>query len=150
MTATSDLKKKVEKIFNCNFYAEDYDPEGEPYDYAQKVLDEHSWDDIFQCSVEYFKEHCSSLMQVLNFIDLYTCNGFIDHPIAKPYEFAALVASKVDFVADWDKGADRVDDFLVFMLDKVGVISLYMDPYYQLRNDPKFLTAMTEIKKQSI
>ncbi len=149
MTKMTELKNKVEKIFNSNFYADDYDPEGEPYEYAQKVLSEYSWDDVFLCSVDYFKKHSSSLKQVLNFIELYTCNGFIDRPIAKPYEFAALVASKVDFAADWDKGADRVDDFLVFMLDSMGVISLYMDPYYQLKNDQKFLTALTAIKKQS-
>ena len=78
---------------------------------------------------------------------MYVGNGFIDRPIAKPYEFAALIASKVNFEADWDKGADRIDDFLVDMLDGKGAISLYTDPYYRLGDDLKFQAALTEIRK---
>ena len=78
---------------------------------------------------------------------MYVGNGFIDRPIAKPYEFAALIASKVNFEADWDKGADRIDDFLVYMLDGKGAISLYTAPYYRLEDDPKFLTALAEVRK---
>ncbi len=147
MNKTIDLEKAIAKIFDCDYDADDYNPEGEMYDYAQQVLEQFPWEEIFQCAVAYFKGHSSNLDQVLNFIDLYVVNGFIDRPIAKPYEFAALIASKVDFEADWDKGADRIDDFLVYMLDGKGAISLYADPYYRLEDDPKFLDALAEVRK---
>ena len=58
-----------------------------------------------------------------------------------------MIASKVDFEADWDEGADRIDNFLVYMLDEKGAISLYTDPYYQLDDDPKFLAALAEVRE---
>ena len=147
MNKTIDLEEAISKIFDCDFDADDYDPDGEMYDYAQHILEQFPWEEIFQCTVAYFKRHSSNLDQVLNFIDLYVGNDFIDRPIAKPYEFAALIASKVDFEADWDKGADRIDDFLVYMLDGKGAISLYADPYYKLDDDPKFVAALAEVRK---
>ena len=147
MNKKTELEVAIAKIFGCDWNADDYDPEGEMYDYAQHILEEFPWEEIFQYAVAYFKDHSSNLDQVLNFIDLYVGNGFIDRPIAKPYEFAALIASKVDFEADWDKGANRIDDFLVYMLDGKGAISLYSDPYYRLEDDPKFLAALAEVKK---
>ncbi len=147
MNKKTDLEEAIIKIFDCDWNADDYDPEGEMYDYAQQVLGQFPWEEIFQCAVAYFKEHSSNLDQVLNFIDLYVGNGFIDRPIAKPYEFAALIASKVNFEADWDKGADRIDDFLVYMLDGKGEISLYADPYYRLGDDLKFQAALAEVRK---
>ena len=147
MNKTIDLEEAIAKIFDCDYDADDYDSDGEMNDYAQQILRQFPWEEIFQYAVAYFKGHSSNLDQVLNFIDLYVGNGFIDRPIAKPYEFAALIASKVDFEADWDKGADRIDNFLVYMLDGKGAISLYTDPYYQLENAPKFLAALAEVKK---
>ena len=149
MNKEINLKEAINKIFDCDYDAEDYNPEGEMYDFAQKILEEYPWEEIFQCAVIYFKGHSSNLDQVLNFINLYVSNNFIDRQIPKPYEFAALIASKVDFEADWDKGADRIDNFLVFMLDKMGTVSLYVDPYYQLEDDPQFLAALSEIKKNN-
>ncbi|MBQ7652328.1 MAG: hypothetical protein IJS15_15315 [Victivallales bacterium] len=147
MKKNTNLEEAIAIIFGCDWNADDYDPEGPMYDYAQQILEQFPWEEIFQCAVAYFKEHSSNLDQVLNFIDLYVGNGFIDRPIAKPYEFAALIASKVDFEAEWDKGADRIDNFLVYMLDGKGAISLYADPYYQLDDDPKFVAALAEVRK---
>ncbi len=143
------LEEAIARIFDCNWDADDYNPEGEMYDYAQKILEEFPWEEVFQGTIAYFKGHSSNLDQVLNFIDLYVGNNYIDQPIANPYEFAALIASKVDFDADWERGADRIENFLTCMLDGKGAISLYDDPYYQLLKDPKFLVALDKVKKAS-
>ena len=143
------LEQAITKIFDCDYDADDYDPEGPMYEYAQQILQTYPWEEVFQCSVEYFKAHGANLNAILNFVDLYIGNNFVDHPIKKPYEFAALIANNVDFDADWNKGADRIENFLTFMLDGQGAISLYDDPYYQLLKDPKFLSALADLRKSS-
>ena len=149
MKNRKNLEEAIAKIFGCDWNADDYDPEGPMFDYAQQILEDFPWEEIFQCAVAYFKEHCSTLDQILNFIDLYTGNGFIDRPIDRPYEFAGMIGRKVDFEVDWENGADRIEDFLTNVLDSSGAISLYADPYYQLLKDPKFLAAVAEAQKDS-
>ena len=149
MKNNSILKKAITAIFDCDYDADDYDTEGPMHEYAQQILHEYPWDEVFACAVEYFKAHSSNLDQILNFVNLYIGNNFIDQPIKKPYEFAALIANNVDFDADWDKGADSIENFLTFMLDGNGAVSLYADPYYQLLKDPKFIAALDKLRKNS-
>ena len=83
MSKKSYIEEAIAKIFDCDWNADDYDLEGEMYDYAQQILEQFPWEEIYQCAVAYFKEHSSNLDQVLNFIELYVGNGFIDRPIAR-------------------------------------------------------------------
>ena len=40
MSMITDLEEAITKIFDCDWNADDYDPEGEMYDYAQQILEE--------------------------------------------------------------------------------------------------------------
>ena len=45
-----DLKKETEYLFNCDYYADDFDPEGNESHLkrAEALLKEHSFNDVFK------------------------------------------------------------------------------------------------------
>ena len=71
---TSLIERETDYLFNCDFAAEDYDPEGaeERLERAERLIQAHPWRDVFDAWNNYLRAKCSTPEEVVNFCVIYS------------------------------------------------------------------------------
>ena len=142
------ILETTEYLFGCDFFADDFDPEGkeEHLDQVNELLEKYLWKDIFDAWSKYLYEKCETPEEVINFCNLFFYYGGQDQFIPDPYKFLGYIIYKVDLDKNWDLAGDIVDSIGVSILEKSGNLSLLNDPNYQLWNDPQIQKEVDHLK----
>ncbi len=140
------LTKKLEEIFSVDFFCDEFDPQGEEYDFAQTILTEYKWNDIYVWFYDYLTTSCINYKEVYNAINLYFNYQFDKQVVSNPYELCGYILYRIDIEKDYDEYGEFVDDFIIGILENAGKINLTESPYYQSWNDPNLLEAKEKWK----
>ena len=147
----SNITKSIRYLFDCDFFSENFDPEGneEHQLYAEKLIVSNDWTSIFENILIYFIANCKTPKSVYNFCNLYTIYGFIDFPIANPYEFLGLIFFRADIYNNLEKYGDFFDSFSISILETNGIVNLFKDPYYNPFDDKYIINEVTRLRKEN-
>lgn len=150
MNKSMDISTVTDYLFNCNFFAEDFDPEGkeEHLDCAEDLLSKYAWNDIYPVWNKYLRSKCKTAEEVINFCNLFSYYGGSDYYIPDAYDFLGYIYFMVDIEKNWDKAGDFLDGLCITILEKADEISLDREPYYQSWKDPKMLATIEKYKKK--
>ena len=147
-----NLKETTSYLFNCDFFSDDFDPDGneEHLECAENVLSTYAFNDIFAEWNRYLRENCKSPEDVINFCNLFSYYGGSDYYIPNAYDFVGYIYYMVDLDKYWDKAGDFLDGLCISILEKSGDVSLARDPYYQSWKDPKVIASVEKYKKTNM
>ena len=150
MTDINKIKNETEYLFKCDFFSDEFDPDGEEehLDRADNLLEAYPWKDIFNSWNDFLHANCKTPEEVINFCNLFYYYGGTDQFIPEPYSFLGYIFSIVDWDKNWDTAGDFLDGFCISILEKAGEVSLVKDPYYQPWNDPKLQQAVNAHKSK--
>ncbi len=146
----NSLQEDLRYLFDCNFFDEDFDPEGNEthQDFAGNVLAKYNWEDVYNWFFCHLTTDCISAEAVYNALNLYYCYCFDEYPIRNPYELIGYILARIDLDAHWDEYGDFIDGFANSILQKTGNIDLQKDPYYQCWKDPHVQQSVEEWRKK--
>ena len=142
------LVEYVNYLFNCSFIDETFDPDGKE-DHLKtswKLLDEYSWEDIYQSLMKHLHIQCKTPYDVINFVNLYYYYNFMEHPINDPIEFISYLYYMVDIDKFWDEAGDLFDSITIDIFSRQGLIDLMIDPYYNPLKDERILEGIENWK----
>lgn len=151
MSKKFGLHDATSYLFGCDFFDDDFDPEGkeEHLECAEELLSSYSFNDIFAEWNKYLHDNCKTSEDVINFCNLFAYYGGQDYYIPEAYDFVGYIYYMVDIEREWDNVGDFLDGFCNAILERAGKISLSRDPYYQSWKDPKVLAVIAKYKKGS-
>lgn len=143
-----DLIESIDYLFNCDYFSDNFDPEGheEHQDFAKTLLENYSWEQIYDGVFAFVTNNCTTPEATYNAINLYYCYLFDKKIIPNPYEFCGYILYRIDLDKYWDEYGDFVDSFVISILETCGVVNLKQNPYYQPWEDEKILKAIEEWK----
>lgn len=150
MNSNINLIRTTEYLFNCDFSSDNFDPDNneEHYDVATKLLQNYSWNDIFNAWNDYLHQNCKTPESIINFCNLYTYYGGLDYYVPHPYDFIGYIYYMVDINKYWNEAGDLLDNMAITILENSGDLSTTQDPYYQSWKDPRILNAIEEWRKK--
>ena len=148
MTDKTNLKEMTEYLFNCNFFSDDFDPEGNEthLQCAEELLSSWSFNDVFKEWNKFLREKCHTPESVINFCNLFSYYGGQDYYISNAYDFVGYIYYMVDIEKYWDECGDFLDGLCISILAKSGDISLSKNPCYQSWTDPKVLARVEKYR----
>ena len=144
MPDKAEISRMTTYLFDCDFFADDFDPE-EHEDHlkcAENLLGTYSWSDIIPSWNAFLRSRCSTPEEVINFCNLFFYYGGTDQFIPDPYDFLGHIYYMVDTEKYWEEAGEFLDGFCINVLEKAGEISTVKDPYYQSWKDPKIISAV--------
>lgn len=138
------LKRKIEYLFSCDYFADDFDPEGNEihYDMAQELLDNFEWNLIYKEIFKHLIGECKTPKDIYNFCNLYFSYLFDEQEVPNPYEFLGFITYKIDLDNNWDNYGDFIDSFAISILEKSNLVDTVKNPYYNFLKDPKIIEAI--------
>ena len=144
------LQADMKYLFDCNYFDDSFDPEGneEHQDFAEAVLAEYTWEDIYNWFFLHLTTDCTSAESVFNALNLYWCYCFDEYPVRNPYELIGYILARIDLNDYWDVYGDFIDSFANVVLQKTGNLDLVKNPYYQCWKDPVVIKAVEEWKQK--
>lgn len=145
-----NLNSKLEILFNQNFFADEFDPEGEIPEIAEELLNSYSWNDIYNMCFEHFTNDCTTIEKLYNALNLYYIYSFADQPIPNPYELIGYILYRIDIEKDWDKYGEFIDTLSISILDNSLGTNYMTDGYYRTWEDPKTIEAVEQWKKKEV
>ena len=139
-----NLSEDINYLFHCDFFAPDFDPEGEEIhkEFSEQVLENYLWDEIYQAFYNHFTTDCKTEKSVYNAINLFFYYCFDENEVPNPYELAGYILYRIDIAnsdENWKKYGDFIDSFINTILEKSGNINLMNDPYYRSWEDTRVL-----------
>lgn len=142
------FKKEIEYLFDCDYFSDDFDPAGneEHAKFADKLVSENMWEDVFETIKQYVSENVKTEKQIVNFVNHYMGYGFARKVIDYPYQFIAYFYKYFDVDKNWDNGGESIDSFATCILDTCDCIDLVEDPYYDASKDKKLLNEVEKVK----
>ena len=142
------LQTDMKYLFECNYFDDGFDPEGneEHQNFAETVLAEYNWEEIYNWFFLHLITNCVSAETVFNALNLYWCYCFDEYPVRNPYELIGYILARIDLNSNWDEYGVFIDSFANEVLQKTGNLDLVKDPYYQCWKDPVVLKAVDEWK----
>ena len=128
------LLSKVEQLYNCDFFSDDFDPDGHEYhlDLVSKVIGEYSFKDFYCASFDWLRSNCKTPDQYINFANLYFYYGGTDFFVANPYPFLAYLYNGIDWEDDAEnaeKAYNIFESIAVNMLQQADIYRGYADEY---------------------
>ena len=106
--------------------------------YAQEILENNSWSDVFWHFNHYLRNECQNEDDVINFVYWFVDDLGLSFSIPSeydPYDLVGYILSKIDLEKRWDDCGGILDDFANVALR----INLMKDPCYQFWRDPKII-----------
>ena len=148
MTDIEFITNETEYLFGCNFFSDDFDPDGntEHQDRADELLTNYPWRKVFETWKKYLFDNCKDVASVMNFCNLYSYYGGTDQAILDPYDFLGYIFSVVDIKEYWDQYGDFLDSFCISILEECGRISTMKKPGYQSWKDPLLIEAVNKYR----
>ena len=126
------------KLFPANFLSLDEEVQSKTDALAKEVLEDNSWEEVFDCFNHYLRSECKTEDSVINFVCLFLRHVGLTFTIPSKYDSYDLVGfilSKVNLEKRWDDCGGEFDDFANEALG----IDLMKDPYYQFWRDSKII-----------
>ncbi|MBR5667772.1 MAG: hypothetical protein IKW95_08805 [Lachnospiraceae bacterium] len=147
-----NLSETTEYLFNCNFFDEAFDPDGNEthQELAEEVLDNNLWQEVFTSWNNYLRSNCTTPETVINFCNLFVYYGGTENPIRNPYDFLGYIFAKVNLDKYWDVAGELLDGIAIAILRRSGEISLTKNPCYQSWKDPKLIKAAEKYKTSTM
>ena len=77
MQNNSTIKNETEYLFRCDFFSDEFDPDGEEehLDRADNLLEAYPWKDIFNSWHDFLHANCKTPEEVINFCNLFFYYG---------------------------------------------------------------------------
>ena len=143
------LQEKTEYLLNCNFFDDNFDPEGreDHLACAEELFCSYPFTEIFSEWNNYLRKKCLTAKDVINCCNLLSYYGIQDYPIPDAYDFVGYIYFMVDINKYWDIAGDFLDGFCTSILEKAGEVSLMNDPSYQSWNDPKVIAVISKYQR---
>lgn len=146
----NELLEKINFLFECDFFSDDFDPDGEEIhsDANNDLIEKYDKKDILDCSLDYFYSHCKFVNDIINFCNLFFYYGYqdIDNPHA--IEFLGYIFSVINY-DDYPDTYDFIDSFACSVMEHNKLASLYNDPYYAPEKDERIIKAIEVWKNKS-
>lgn len=114
---------------------------------AHSILQNNSWDDVYENFDRYLRNECKTEDDVINYVSFFTYYLGLRFQIPSqynPYDLIGYILSMVDLEKRWDDCGGLFDDFA----NQVLKVDLYNDPYYQFWKDPKIIDIANEYKEK--
>lgn len=146
----NNIEETTSYLFNCDFFDEEFDPEGheDHLACAEELIHEKPWAEIYAAWSNYLYNNCKTPEAVINYCNLFSYYGGQDNYIPDPYTFIGYIYYIVDIEKNWDEAGEFLDGFCISILERSGEISLSKNPYYQSWKDPKVLSVIDSLKKK--
>ena len=150
MSDKQEITELTHYLFDCDFYADDFDPENheDHLECAEKMYNKYPWSDVFDSWNDYLRHKCQTPEAVINYCNLFSYYGGTDRVIPEPYDFLGYIFYRVDIDKYWEEAGELLDGLSISILVKSGEISTVKDPYYQSWKDPRILSAIEKYKNQ--
>lgn len=142
----NNIKDTTSYLFNCDFFSDDFDPEGQEVhlDKAQELQEVFPWIDIINEWHNFLYDNCNTPESVINFANLFFYYGGADDYNSDPFKFIGYLYAKVDMNIYWDQAGDLFDSIAIDILSNQQLIDISENPYYNPLKDPQIIS---EIKK---
>ena len=135
------IKDTTLYLFNCDFFSDNFDPEGKEYhlDKAQELQESFPWVDIINEWHNYLYSNCNTPESVINFANLFFYYEGADNYNPEPYKFIGYLYSKVNMDIYWEQAGDLFDSIAIDILSNQQLINIAEDPYYNPLKDQKII-----------
>ena len=145
----TQLNLELRKLFDNNYFADDFDPEDNLSDVAVKLAEEYGWSDVYSWFFDYLTQECDTDVKVYNAINLFYVFGYEEYPIINPYELIGYIYYRIDLDEHWEEWGDFIDGFAIGILERCGKADLMKDPYYRSWEDKNVIAAVEEWRKKN-
>ena len=143
------LNIEMLKLFDNDYFSDDFDPEGPFQALADEVLEKYDWSDIYSWFYSYLTQECDTDVKVYNAINLFYGYWYLDKPIKNPYELIGYIYYRIDLDEHWEEWGDFIDGFAIGILERCGKADLMKDPYYRSWEDKNVIAAVEEWRKSN-
>lgn len=146
----NSIKDITTYLFDCNFFSDDFDPEGkeEHLDKAQELQESFPWSDIIREWHNYLYNNCHTAEDVINFANLFFYYEGADEYNPDPYRFIGYLYARVNMDTYWEQAGDLFDSIAIDILSNQQLINLAEDPYYNPLKDKKVIGEIEKWKSQ--
>lgn len=136
-----NIKDTTSYLFSCDFFSDDFDPEGKEdhLNTALELQESFPWIDIIHEWHNYLYTKCTTAESVINFANLFFYYEGADEYNPDPYKFIGYLYAKVDMNKYWNQAGDLFDSIAIDILSNQQLINIAEDPYYNPIKDPKIL-----------
>lgn len=144
------LLDKIDFLFGCDFFSDDFDPDGEEVhcDTNDELLESYDNKVILDCALEYFYERCKSVDEIINFCNLFFYYGYYEIDNPKALEFLGYIFAVINY-DDYPDTYEFLDGFACSVMEHNKLASLYDDPYYAPEKDERIKKAVEAWKNKS-
>ncbi len=114
---------------------------------ADRIMPDHSRDEIYACFDRYLREDCKTEDDVINYVLFFIRYIGLEFRIPSQcdsYDLVGYIYSMVDLEKHWTDCGGEFDDFA----NQALKIDLYHNPYYQFWRDPKIIAIAKKYKKE--
>ena len=145
---TESIKNITLYLFDCDFFSDDFDPEGkeEHLEKAWELQRTFPWIDIIKEWHNYLYTNCHTAESVINFANLFFYYEGADDYNPEPYKFLGYLYARVDMDKYWHEAGDLFDSIAIDILSNQQLMSLFDNPYYDPLKDKKVLAEVTKWK----
>ena len=145
-----NIKETTSYLFNCNFFSDDFDPEGQEIhlNKAEELQELYPWSDIVAEWHNYLYSNCRTVQEVINFANLFFYYGGTNEYNPSPYKFLGYLYARVDIHTYWDIAGDLFDSIVIDILSNQQLIDLVQNPYYNPLEDERILEEVAKWKIQ--
>lgn len=145
-----NIKNITSYLFDCDFFSDDFDPEGKEdhLDKAQELQESFPWIDIINEWHNYLYSNCDTAESVINFANLFFYYEGADDYNPDPYKFIGYLYAKVDMDIYWEQAGDLFDSIAIDILSNQQLINISEDPYYNPLKDQNIINEIEKWKVQ--
>jgi hypothetical protein len=144
----NDIKNITKYLFNCDFFNDDFDPEGkeEHLDMAHELQEKYPWSDIIDEWHNYLYTNCRTAEDVINYANLFFYYEGADEYNPDPYKFIGYLYARVNMDTYWEQAGDLFDSIAIDILSNQQLINLAEDPYYNPLKDKNIIDEIARWK----
>lgn len=145
-TRKEELEKTTRFLFDCDFEADDFDPDGAEIHSAaaRKMRETHPWREVYDSWLRYLTSHCPTASSVVNWENLFWYYSGMKFPVPNPYPFLGYLLYRTATPEGHmvsEEAMTILDSIAMDMLERIGAVTIDTIDYYGANTDSKVLAS---------
>ncbi|MDO4501106.1 MAG: hypothetical protein Q4B60_07540 [Erysipelotrichaceae bacterium] len=146
----NELKSITKELFSIDYNKQSLCEETEKkyQQEAKNMINKFGWKEVYDAWYLYLKDDCKTPEKAINWAKLFWWYTSCQYRVEKPYELLARLYSIINVAVDKYDCENLLYSISISLLEPMGYIDLYNDPYYEPLEDTRLLSEIEKFNKK--